>query len=230
MTSLAHTLGLNQKLSFHDIYSLTDPDLLSFIPRPCLALLVTIPMTPTWDAARQAEDSSKAEYQGSGPSEPSLWFKQTIEHACGSIGLIHCLLNGEVREHIAKGSTLDEIYKAALPLNMMERAKVLEDSEALEKAHQEAAQLGDTEAPGSEEAHRLGNHFVAFVKGTDGHLYELEGGRKGPLDRGLLKDDEDLLSERALELGLGRLIKIERENEGGGNLRFSCTALAPSLD
>jgi ubiquitin carboxyl-terminal hydrolase L3 len=50
----------------------------------------------------------------------------------------------------------------------------------------------------------------------------------GPLDRGALKDDEDVLSPAALEKGLGRLMRIEAEH--GGDLRFSAIALAESLD
>ncbi|KAF2660123.1 cysteine proteinase [Lophiostoma macrostomum CBS 122681] len=227
MDQLGRALGLQSSLSFHDIYSLTEPDVLAFITRPALGLLVIIPMTPTWNAARQAEDKDKGEYQASGEEEPVIWFKQTIGNACGSIGLLHCLLNGEAAEYIEPGSTLDEIRKDALPKRMAERAKVLEDSVAFEKAHEEAAKLGDTHPPTPEQGRREGQHFVAFVKGKDGHLWELEGGRKGPLDRGLLKEDEDVLSPAAVERGLGNLMRIEAEH--GGDLRFSAIALAPSL-
>ena len=55
MNHLGAALGMAPTLSFHDIYSLTDPDLLSFIPRPAYALLVIIPLTPTWHAARENE-------------------------------------------------------------------------------------------------------------------------------------------------------------------------------
>jgi len=111
---------------------------------------------------------------------------------------------------------------------MVDRAKVLEDSTAFQAAHQEAAVLGDTVAPSLAEQDKLGQHFVAFVKGRDGHLWELEGSRKGPLDRGELRSDEDMLSERAVERGLGRLMREEQEK--GGDLRFSAIALAESLD
>jgi ubiquitin carboxyl-terminal hydrolase L3 len=228
MNHLARTLGLKPNLAFYDVYSLTDPDLLAFIPRPVYALLVIIPLTPTWHEARQAEDKDKGEYQGKGEEEPVIWFTQTIGDACGSIGLIHCLLNGEAEKHITPGSTLDQIRKEALPKTMWERAKVLEDSEAYEKAHQEAAKLGDSPMPQKEQHEHTGQHFVAFVKAKDGHLWELEGSRKGPLDRGLLKEDEDLLSPAALEKGIGRLMRVESEK--GGDLRFSAIALADSLE
>jgi ubiquitin carboxyl-terminal hydrolase L3 len=225
MNHLAAALGLSPKLSFYDIYSLTDPDLLAFIPRPALALLVIIPFTPTWHEARTSEDKDKGEYTGKGEEEPVIWFKQTISDACGGIGLIHCVLNG-AKEYIAEGSTFDVIRNEALPKTVWERAKVLEDSDEFEKAHKASAALGDT--PELERGSRTGNHFVAFVKGKDGHLWELEGGRKGPLDRGLLKDDEDVLSPAAVEKGLGRLMKIESEH--GGCLRFSAIALAENLN
>ena len=43
---------------------------------------------------------------------------------------------------------------------------------------------------------------------------------------GVLGEGEDALSERAVRLGLGRVIEEERKK--GGDLRFSCIALAPS--
>ena len=225
MNFLAQELGFDTSaFSFHDIYSLTDPEMLAFIPRPALALLVIIPLTPTWHEARTAEDKDKPEYAGKGEDEPVVWFKQTIGDACGSIGLLHCLLNTFASKHIKPSSPLDQIRTNALPKSMWERAKVLEDSGAFEKAHADAAKLGDT--PTNRDEHR-GQHFVAFVKAEDGHLWELEGDRKGPLDRGALGDDEDVLSPAALEKGIGRLMRIESEK--GGDLRFSVIALAPTL-
>ena len=228
MNHLARSLGLDDTLSFYDIYSLTDPDLLAFIPRPVFALLVIIPLTPTWHEARSTEDKDKSEYEGKGENEPIIWFKQTIGNACGSIGLVHCLLNSEASEHIQEDSLLDIIRKDALQKPIWERAKVLEDSNEFEKAHADAAKLGDTATPTPQSDQHTGQHFVAFVKANDGHLWELEGARKGPLDRGVLKDDEDVLSPAALEKGLGKLMKIEAEQ--GGDLRFSAIALAKSLD
>ncbi|KAK1910212.1 hypothetical protein P3342_006485 [Pyrenophora teres f. teres] len=227
MNQLARNLGFDTSVySFRDIWSLTDADLLAFIPRPVLALLVIIPLTPTWDEARTAEDKDKPEYAGKGEDEPVIWFRQIIGNACGSIGLVHCLLNTEASEHIRPDSTLDQIRKDAIPKGIEERAKVLEASEAFETAHRAAAKQGDTdEIPVGQ---NTGHHFVAFVKARDGHLWELEGNRKGPLDRGLLKEDEDVLSPAALEKGIGRLMRIESEK--GGNLRFSAIALAPTLE
>ncbi|KAH0536064.1 hypothetical protein FGG08_007030 [Glutinoglossum americanum] len=225
MNQLALQLGLSPALSFHDVYSFDDPDLLSLIPRPAYALLVIIPITDAWRRLRTTEDALKEEYSGSGSEEPVVWFKQTVRGACGLIGLLHCVCNGPATDMITPESDLDGFLKDATPLKPAERANLLYESNALESAHRSAAVKGDTDAPDVEV--RLGMHFVAFVKGKDGHLWELEGGRKGPLDRGLLGGGDDVLSEKALELGLKSVMKMEQE-AGGGDLRFSCVALAPS--
>jgi ubiquitin carboxyl-terminal hydrolase L3 len=228
MSTLASSLGVSPALGFHDIYSISDPDLLSFIPRPVYALIFLCPAS-IYHRARDAEHAAMPEYAASGPAEPVIWFKQTIGHACGLIGLLHSVLNGPAAEMIVQKSELHRLLSEAIPLKTMERAKLLEDSDVLEAAHHAAAVSGDTAAPDMDSAERLGNHFIAFVKGKDGHLWELEGNRKGPLDRGVLGENEDVLSERALELGIKRYVKLEEE-AGGKELRFSCLALAPKQD
>ncbi|KAI2771557.1 putative ubiquitin carboxyl-terminal hydrolase [Daldinia loculata] len=221
MNQLAAKLGLSRELSFYDVWSLDEPELLAHIPRPALALLVILPLTPAWKAEREAEDAEKEDYQGRGPEEPVIWFKQTIGNACGSIGFLHCAINGPTAEYIQPGSDLDEIRRQAIPLGMKERADLLYNSVPFEKAHESCVQLGDTVAQNEE---HLGQHFVAFVK-VGGRLWELEGSRKGPIDRGALADDEDILSPRALDLGLRRAIRLEQQ-AGGTDLRFSCIALS----
>lgn len=68
-------------------------------------------------------------------------------------------------------------------------------------------------------------HYVCFVKTADGKFWELDGRRKGPLERGTLDENEDVLSQKAL--AVGPLKFLERE---GADLRFSCVALAGAMD
>jgi ubiquitin carboxyl-terminal hydrolase L3 len=222
MNQLASKLGLSSELEFYDVYSLDDPELLAHIPRPALALLVIIPLTPAWDRSRKAEDADKEPYAGFGPDEPVIWFKQTIGHACGSIGLLHSLINGPAVDFIKPDSDLATIRRRAIPLDMTKRAEMLYNSEPFEIAHKSVEQTGDSWADGVVD--RDGGHFVSFVK-SGGRLWELEGDRMGPLDRGSLSDEEDVLSPRALELGIKRIIKMN-EGEGRESLAFSCIALA----
>ena len=69
MNSLVHTLGLTQSLQFHDVYSLTDSDLLSFLPRPAAALLLVFPVSQTYEKFRFEEDQDKPDFTGSGDGE-----------------------------------------------------------------------------------------------------------------------------------------------------------------
>ena len=100
MTKLVHKLGVSPALQLHDVFSLTDPDMLSFIPRPALALLLVFPVSATYESHRMAEDNTVTEYSGTGAHEPVLWWKQTIRNACGLMGLLHAVSNGPARNLI----------------------------------------------------------------------------------------------------------------------------------
>ncbi|KAK4986938.1 ubiquitinyl hydrolase 1 [Elasticomyces elasticus] len=227
MTSLVHKLGLSQSLAFQDVFSIDDPDLLAFVPRPAHALLLVFPCTETYESFRAQEDKDRQEYSGSGPDEEVVWYKQTIGNACGLIGLLHCVSNGKATSMIEPDSGLATLLKDAVPLEPTARADLLYESQALEEAHQSAAAGGDTAAPSADD--RVDLHYVCFVKSKNNHLWEMDGRRKGPLDRGELAADEDVLSEKALRLGVRSFLKRE-ESAGGGELRFSLIVLAESLD
>ncbi|KAK3064919.1 hypothetical protein LTS18_002670 [Coniosporium uncinatum] len=141
-----------------------------------------------------------------------IWFRQTIRHACGLIGLLHGIVNGEAAEYIRPNTDLHKLRDDIIPLQPVDRAKLLYDSDMLERAHAEAAQSGDAVAPDTM-AYEDGHAFIAYVKGRDGRLYELEGRRKGPVDRGMLEANEDVLSERTLRMGLREY--VERASQGG---------------
>lgn len=228
MTTLIHQLGLPPTISYHDVYSLTEPSLLSFLPRPAYALLLVFPVTATYESFRRSEDASLPTYTGSGTKEPVVWFKQTIRNACGLIGLLHSVSNGPARDMITEGSDLDVLLKEAVELGPEERAELLYQSQALESAHAEAAKKGDSVAPEAEA--KVDLHFVAFVKDQkDGSLWELDGRRKGPLKRGVLGKEEDVLSEKGLELGVNSFLHREQQ-AGGVELRFSVVMLGPSFE
>ncbi|KAI1134351.1 ubiquitin carboxyl-terminal hydrolase [Hypoxylon sp. FL0543] len=223
MTSLLHKLGLSKALQVHDVYSITEPELLAFVPRPALALLLVFPVSATYESARLAEDAGVPEYDGKGDAEPVLWFKQTIRNACGLMGLLHAVANGPARNFVEPNTPLDNLIKASVPLPPAERSALLERTPELAAAHHEAASRGATAAPDAQDDVDL--HYVCFVKTEDGTLWELDGRRKGPIARGKLDDGEDVLSDKALLWG--PLKFLER---GGGDMRFSCVALAGSLE
>lgn len=228
MNPLAHHLGLSPSLSFHDVLSFSDPDLLAFIPRPVHALLFLFYTTPHSQEHFKSENAAAVQYTGSGPDEPVLWYHQTITHACGLIGLLHCTTNGIPKTFIQPNSILSKFIEEAMGLKPEARAQLIYDSAELEAAHFNAAQQGDSIAPDVHNGEDVDGAFVAFVKSEDGTMWELEGRRKGPVQRGVLSEDEDLLSPRAVELGPMAYVKREAE-AGGKELRFSCLALTESL-
>ncbi|KAI1168422.1 putative ubiquitin carboxyl-terminal hydrolase [Nemania serpens] len=224
MTTLLHKLGLSSALQVHDVYSISEPELLAFVPRPALALLLVFPVSAAYESSRLAEDAGVDEYRGKGDGEPVMWWKQTIRNACGLMGLLHAVANGPARGFIEKDTPLATLISQSVPLPPAERAALLEKTPALAAAHHEAASQGQTAAPDARDDVDL--HYVCFVKTDgDGTLWELDGRRRGPIARGTLAADEDVLSDKALLWG--PLKFLER---GGGDMRFSCVALAGSLD
>ena len=85
LNPLAHRLGLNPNLEFHDLYSFTEPDLIALVPRPALALLFMYPETDEvqkWhaeDVHRQRSEAEARPKAGEMSKEP-LWFRQDVTH------------------------------------------------------------------------------------------------------------------------------------------------------
>ncbi|KAF2502536.1 peptidase C12, ubiquitin carboxyl-terminal hydrolase 1 [Lophium mytilinum] len=222
-TELIHELGVSSTLCFQDVLSLDDEELLAFVPRPALALVLVFPSSSTYETHVAADEAARPDYTGSSDDEDVNWFKQTIYNACGLYGILHAVCNGKAREHIALNSTLSDLLAKGLLLEPEARARVLEDSAELESAYRVVAQKGDTEPPENPEE-VVDFHYVCFVKShKNNHLYELDGDKKGPIDRGAIDEDQDMLSQGGLEL-----IREFVDRENGGNINFSLMALVPA--
>jgi len=224
-TELTHLLGVSPSLSFTDVLSLDDPDLLAIIPRPVLALVLVFPASEKYKLQKAEDEAKRVAYTGSGEQEDVVWFKQTIHNACGLYGILHSVTNGETRTYIQSDSTLSNILHKAIPLSPESRALSLEDSEELEKAHSIAANKGDSAVPELEE--EVDYHYFCFVKSRkSGHLYLMDGDRKGPVDLGpVLGKEEDLLCEGAFDI-----VRKFIQGEDGNNTNFSLMALGPNLE
>lgn len=101
-----------------------------------------------------------------------------------------------------------------------ERSSVLESSAELEDVYAAVATQGTSRVPDNAED-EVDFHYVCFVKSrSNGRLYELDGDRKGPIDRGLvLGPDEDVLAPGGLNV-----IREYMERERG-NTNFNLMAL-----
>jgi ubiquitin carboxyl-terminal hydrolase L3 len=101
-TQLIHKLGVSGDLTFEDVYSLDDPALLSFVPRPVFALILVFPTSKVYEQQKAASEAKREMYNGSGKDEDIMWFRQTIHNACGLYGILHAVCNGGARDFISK--------------------------------------------------------------------------------------------------------------------------------
>lgn len=96
----------------------------------------------------------------------------------------------------------------------------MENDEKLEAAYHAVARKGTSEVPEDPSA-EVDYHYICFVKSQqNGHFYELDGDKRGPVDYGLVGQG-DLLSDGCL--------KVVKEfiESNGSSVEFSLIAFAP---
>ncbi|PKX96924.1 ubiquitin carboxyl-terminal hydrolase isozyme L1 [Aspergillus novofumigatus IBT 16806] len=209
-------------LAFHDVLSVDDPELLAITPRPALALVLVFPTSSDYEKNLEEQGRLIPDHYETGDGENVMWYKQTINNACGLYAIFHAVSNGDARDLIIPDSHLSHLLEVCPSLNPMERARVIEDDADLEAAYKAVSLQGDSEVPENPED-EVDFHYVCFVKShRNGHLYELDGDRNGPIDRGLLGPNEDVLSMSGLSV-IQEFVQREKER---GN-QFSLLVLAP---
>eukprot|EP01054_Gregarina_sp_Poly1_P009121 Gregarina_sp_Poly_1__9120@NODE_55_length_17436_cov_154_331798_g47_i0_p10_GENE_NODE_55_length_17436_cov_154_331798_g47_i0NODE_55_length_17436_cov_154_331798_g47_i0_p10_ORF_typecomplete_len229_score41_79Peptidase_C12/PF01088_21/9_5e54Josephin/PF02099_17/0_26_NODE_55_length_17436_cov_154_331798_g47_i01062111307 len=151
---------------------------IDLLPKPVLALIFVFPLTPGFRRRYNSELEAKIEKKCEG-----IWFtRQTIPNACGTIALLHILMNirGQRNKfHFDVDGPLDKLRKGFENMNPTERAKAMERDTALETAHQAVEQKGVTTVSKEEVA----EHYVALIQ-LGGKLYELDGRLEGPICHG----------------------------------------------
>ena len=112
-------------------------------------------------------------------NEKVVFIKQVVENACGTIALLHVLLN---REGVEIGETLEGLKGFITDMDGETAGSCLATHEGVRMAHNsfvrpEAFSIeDDSRASKSEDAF----HFVAYVP-KNGIVYELDGLSKGPV-------------------------------------------------
>jgi ubiquitin carboxyl-terminal hydrolase L3 len=225
-------------LGFQDVLSLDDLDVLAFLPRPVYALILVFPTTNQYEKRIKEEDNGLESCATGQADREVLFFEQTINNACGLYAIVHAVCNGEARSKLstgaasstwvyrlmasASGSIIDKLRQRATSLELEDLALVLEADQGLEQAYADVAQKGDTEAPNRPED-EVDYHYICFVKShKNDHLYQLDGDRRQPIDLGVVPVDEDVLSDKCVDVIRGMM-----ESEGG-NANFSLMALVPT--
>ncbi|CAK9436001.1 uncharacterized protein LODBEIA_P05820 [Lodderomyces beijingensis] len=224
-TDLAHKLGLSPILQFHDVYSLTDPDLVAFLPQPIFGIILLFPLTPSYEAYRKRTDSQSQDYTNDNGN--IKWFKQTIRNGCGLYALLHILANLSPDLNLSNSKISDLVSKLDSNKSVGETSLLVEELEKSIQLDENYGSKGQTEAP--EAGADVNLHFISFIKGTDDHLYELDGRRNGPIDLGPLSDSGK--SNLIEEIKVSERIQFYIDNTDDENKHnFAIIAIGPTLD
>jgi ubiquitin carboxyl-terminal hydrolase L3 len=218
INSYIQKLGFDTSLyEFVDVFS-TEEWALEMIPQPVAAVLMLYPLTDKQTSNTSDDVVAFAEMQD------RVWFvKQRIGNACGTIGLLHALLNAPEPIRIFRENSWLESFAqdCPIPLDPVTKAQRLEGDSKIAKLHDEAT---SSEANATDRGNiddDILTHFIALVC-VDNKLYELDGRKEGPIYHGetsqatLLYDSTNVIKKF--------MAKDPTE------MRFTITALAPKQD
>ncbi|KAG8908611.1 ubiquitinyl hydrolase 1 [Tulasnella sp. 403] len=184
----ASKLGVAKTAHFEDVYGL-DPELLAMVTQPVKAILLIFPITEGSEKRRKADEQHIKEAGQSVEVDPTVIFiQQKISNACGTIGLLHALLNCDVT--IDPASALAQFQKECISKSPSERADLLATTTLFAKAHGEAATSSQSSSAVPTNL-KTDLHYTCFVQAPLGRpdaierrIVELDGRRVGPIDHG----------------------------------------------
>eukprot|EP00026_Physarum_polycephalum_P015599 Phypoly_transcript_16318.p1 GENE.Phypoly_transcript_16318~~Phypoly_transcript_16318.p1 ORF type:complete len:264 (+),score=44.48 Phypoly_transcript_16318:105-794(+) len=212
LNKFIYFLGGSSQYEFCDVLGF-DPELLQMVPPNAVAVLFLFPVDEHYERYRK-EQQERIQNEGQVVSNNVYFMVQTIGNACGTIGLLHCVLNNAQALVEEKGFFRNFLNKTK-GLTPAQRAEALVEDEEIDGAHSLFASQGQSRAPGADEDVDL--HFVAFVK-VDGNLYELDGRKPFAVNHG---PSESVLEDAT------RVIQKLVELNPTGDLRFNVMALVP---
>ncbi|KAH8093767.1 hypothetical protein BXZ70DRAFT_1035603 [Cristinia sonorae] len=187
---------------FYDVLGFDDEVhlLLDLVPKPVKAVILLYPGLDDVVPKMEEEDARIAK-EGQHPiDETVVWIKQTIRHWCGTMAILHALINSNVT--IAPESPLAKFTEICKGKTGLERAKLLEENPTFATIHNTSANAGQSTVPTGADLLDVIGHFTCFVQAPSPptreeeieapegamRIVELNGGRIGPLDRGVTTD------------------------------------------
>jgi ubiquitin carboxyl-terminal hydrolase L3 len=183
------------KLGFDtSLYELTDvlsPEswAQAMIPQPVAAVIMFYPLTDVQLEHHRMEHVS--------PASDDVWFiKEHIENACGTIALLHALLNLPVllRTVVIRPDSWLHSFNRDCPVSLSPATKSerLEGDSTIKMLHDMAARDESNQASLDNFNDEVDTHYVALVHDNNrghyvalvhvnGGLYELDGRKEGPI-------------------------------------------------
>lgn len=199
---------------FCDVFS-TEDWALEMIPGPVSAVLLLYPIT---DKTTKDEANDNIALDA---IEDKVWFtKQRIGNACGTIGLLHAIMNApEGLRAFPPDSWLAKFSEdCPIALSPIAKAERLESDQDISKLHDDATSSTANSTSRGNIEDEVETHFVALVH-IDGELYELDGRKNGPVLHG--PTSQNTLLKDACQVVQTFMARDPSET------RFAITALAP---
>ncbi|XP_040567760.1 ubiquitin carboxyl-terminal hydrolase isozyme L3 [Lepeophtheirus salmonis] len=204
MNKFLYQCGMPKKWCVTDVLGL-DETLLAMLSTPVLGIMLLYPLR---------SDEAIQESDGKYEDNPNVYFmKQTISNACGTVAMIHCIANNLDTIKV-EGGFLKSFLDQSMNKNAEERALILEHDENVCQSHDEVAREGQSAVPDRQDA--VDYHFVALIQ-KDGVLYELDGRKSGPINRGTTSEDSFVVD--------AALVCKKYMERDPGNINFSVLAL-----
>eukprot|EP01006_Ploeotia_vitrea_P063783 TRINITY_DN86250_c0_g1_i1.p1 TRINITY_DN86250_c0_g1~~TRINITY_DN86250_c0_g1_i1.p1 ORF type:complete len:308 (+),score=50.17 TRINITY_DN86250_c0_g1_i1:51-974(+) len=177
MNPFIEKLGCPQEWCFSDCFGLSE-ELLATVPQPVLGVVLLYPTTKHKEL--KVEEEQRIKEQGQELSDKIYFMKQIVGMACGSIAVMHILINALIsgKVEFPADSTLRDFYKQTKDLTIEDRGKELGYFEAIATAHRKAGKKGQTK---HDDFVKSDFHFIAFVE-MDGCLYEMDGTKAFPVN------------------------------------------------
>jgi ubiquitin carboxyl-terminal hydrolase L3 len=171
MSNFLYEMGLSKEWGVVDVIGF-DPELLSFLPQPVVALILLYPVSKVKSTSGDAPTVTP---------DGVYFMKQTIRNACGTIALLHSVGNNLDQVPLTGDSILQKFFSKTKDMSPEERGRELENSTEISQTHETSAQAGQTAAPALDS--EVDYHFVAFVH-KSGKLLELDGRLDGAIEHG----------------------------------------------
>jgi ubiquitin carboxyl-terminal hydrolase L3 len=220
VTPFARRVGMPAAFGFCDVYGIDD-GLLMMVPQPCTAVILCFPSS---DASYAMKESQRAAIEASGqPAAPADLFYLTqhdgFGNACGTIACVHALANSAGLA-LDASSTLGTFIAAQSGKSADEMGRALLSARDFREVSDVAAssEVASTACPERDE--RVDSHFISFVRGSDGNVWELDGRKHAAICHGPTTDATSFLKDAVA------VIKRDFMDADPGEIRFNMMALS----
>jgi ubiquitin carboxyl-terminal hydrolase L3 len=211
-------LGFDTSLyEFTDVFS-TEEWAMDMIPQPVAAVIMMYPLSE-----KQEKCSGEDEIADAAVLEDVWFIKQRIGNACGTIGLLHSLLNAPEPLSTFLPNSWLSTFQQDCPKSMppIQKSQRLESDQEVAKLHDDATASDENQTSRGNIDDDVETHFIALVCNHD-KLYELDGRKQGPVFHGATSQ-ETLLKDACAVVQKFMLRDPEE-------VRFTILALAPKAE